>query len=67
MTGRSQLLASMHKGIVKGACVVVLDGEIIYAGPIEGAPLMPPTVGKLVLLHADDFQSLKSHVEKNPF
>jgi hypothetical protein len=24
----------------------------VYAGPIEGAPLAPPTEGKLVLLHA---------------
>jgi hypothetical protein len=56
----------MHYGIVKGVCVVLLDGEVVYAGPIEGAPLTPPTEGKLVLLHADDFQSLKGHVEKNP-
>ena len=64
--GRSQLLASMHNGIAKGVCVVVLNGEIVYAGPIEGAPLTPPTEGKLVLLHTDDFQSLKAHVEENP-
>ena len=33
--GRSQLLASMHNGIAKGVCVVVLNGEIVYAGPNE--------------------------------
>jgi hypothetical protein len=66
MSRRSHFLASMHNGIVKGSCIVLQGSEIVYAGPIEGAPLNPPAEGKLVLLHADDFQSLRAHVESDP-
>jgi hypothetical protein len=30
--------AVINGGIVKGHCVMLVQGTIVYAGPIEGAP-----------------------------
>lgn len=59
---RALFNATICEGVVLGSCVMLLDDEIVYAGPIKGAP---PTDGRLVLLHADDFTKLKTHVDKH--
>lgn len=48
-------------GVSKGCCVLLRGEEIQYAGPIK---LAPSTAGMMVLLHPDDFASLKNHVDK---
>jgi hypothetical protein len=53
--------ASPCEGVCKGTCVMLVDDKIIYAGPLKGAPQAD---GKMILLHSDDFDRLRSHVEK---
>lgn len=61
MTDREPFNAAQCEGVVKGTCVMLLDNKIVYAGPIKGCPSVE---GQTVLLHADDFELLRSHVEK---
>lgn len=53
--------SSKHDGIAKGSCVLLLDDEIVYAGPLKGAP---DVTGKMVLLNPDDFERLRAHVDR---
>jgi hypothetical protein len=62
MSDREQFDAAPCEGIVKGICVLLEDDKIIYAGPFKQAP---DVAGKTVLLHAEDFDRLKSHVDKH--
>jgi hypothetical protein len=42
--------------VPRGYCVVLVDGEVVYYGPI-GRPLIPfITPEALLLLHQDDFK-----------
>ena len=52
--------ATIHQGIAIGSCVMICDDEIVYAGPLKTAPNAD---GKMVLLSADDFAKLESHVK----
>ena len=53
--------ASPCEGVALGSCVMLVDEQIVYAGPLKGAP---PADGKFILLHNDDFAKLKASVEK---
>lgn len=53
--------ASICEGVAAGTCVMLVDDSIVYAGPLKKAP---PADGKLVLLHPDDYEKLRVHVEK---
>jgi hypothetical protein len=55
--------ATIHAAIAAGSCVMIENDEIVYAGPIEGCD-RPDVVGKMVLLHPDDFAKLKGYVDK---
>lgn len=61
MADSSLFDASPHLGIALGTCVMLEGGDICYAGPIK---LAPDSANKLVLLHPEDFDKLKAHVEK---
>lgn len=55
--------AVAHSGIAKGSCVIIADDDnIMYAGPIESAPT--PTNGELLLLCEEDFNHLKTHIDR---
>lgn len=53
--------AAPCEGVCKGTCVMLLDDKIVYAGPLKQAPAAD---GKMILLHSDDFELLRNHVEK---
>jgi hypothetical protein len=61
MTDGQLFNATICDGCAVGSCVMLVDDEIVYAGPIKQAP---SAEGKLVLMHADDFAKLKTHVDK---
>lgn len=54
--------ASISEGVVVGNCVVLVDSDIFYAGPIKTAPDM---AGKLVVLNPVDFEKLKTVVNRH--
>lgn len=54
--------ASICEGIVTGTCVMLQDDQIVYAGPIKGAPKVQ---GLMVLLNAADFEKLKTVVDRH--
>lgn len=58
---RHALPTNLQHGVAKGSCVLLLDDEIVYAGPLKGAP---DVTGKMVLLNPDDFERLKAHVDR---
>lgn len=60
----SELNASICEGVARGHCVMLAsidDAQIVYAGPINGAP---NAAGRMILLHADDFAKLKTVVDR---
>lgn len=61
MDDRPTFDAAPCEGVCKGTVVMLLDNTIVYAGPIKGAP---KSDGKTILLHAEDFERLRAHVEK---
>jgi hypothetical protein len=61
MMDRPMFNAAPCEGVCKGTCVMLVDDKIVYAGPLKQAP---EADGKMILLHSDDFELLKDHVEK---
>lgn len=61
MAERNLMNASPCEGIVTGTCVMLENHQIVYAGPIKGAP---DTDGLHVLMSAADFEKFKAHVER---
>jgi hypothetical protein len=53
--------AAPCEGVVAGTVVMLRDDKIVYAGPFKGAPLAD---GVTVLLQADDFVRLQTHVDR---
>lgn len=57
--------ASICEAVAVGHCVI-LEGEedqhIVYAGPINASPT--PAAGRLVLLNPEDFNKLKTVVDR---
>lgn len=51
------------EGVVKGICVMMEDGYVVYAGPIGG--VVGKASGKLVLMNAEDMRRLREFVEKH--
>mgnify|MGYP001558474598 CR=1 FL=1 len=54
--------AAPCEGVQIGTCVMLVDDNIVYAGPLKNAPKAD---GMTILLHADDFEFLKSRVDKH--
>lgn len=61
MTTAGLFDASPCEGVQIGTVVMLVDDKIVYAGPLKGAPSAD---GKMILLHAQDFEKLQTHVEK---
>ena len=53
--------AAPCEGVCVGTCVMLVDDKIVYAGPLNQAP---KSDGNMILLHSDDFDKLRAHVEK---
>ncbi len=53
--------AAPCEGVCVGTCVMLVDDKIVYAGPLKQAPKAD---GKMILLHAEDFEKLRVVVEK---
>lgn len=52
-----------HSGVALGSCVIIEgDDNIVYAGPIKGAP--SPSNGALLLLCEEDFARFKAHIDR---
>ena len=61
MNDKSLMNAALCESVVAGTCVMLVDGSVVYAGPIKDAP---DTSGKLVLLNSVDFEKLKKLVDR---
>lgn len=59
--GTDMFNAMIHSGVAEGTCVVIEGNQMIYAGPLDGAPHVG---GKLVFFHARDYERFKSAVTK---
>jgi hypothetical protein len=54
--------ATVCEGVALGSCVMLIDDQIVYAGPLNGSP---SSEGKTVLMNAADFEKLQKHVDRN--
>lgn len=61
MNDREPFDCAPCEGVVKGTVVILADDRIVYAGPLKQAP---PVDGKMLLLNAEDFDLLKTHVDR---
>lgn len=50
------------EGVVKGICVILSDNQIVYAGPLRGAP---DVAGMDVVMNEEDMAKLRTHVERH--
>jgi hypothetical protein len=53
--------AAPCEGVCVGTCVMLVDDKIVYAGPLKHAP---KAGGMMILLHSEDFEKLREHVER---
>jgi hypothetical protein len=62
VTDKPPFNAMLGEGIVKGICVILSDNQIVYAGPIKGAP---DVAGMDVVMNEEDLAKLRTHVERH--
>ena len=55
--------ATICDAVVVGTCVALLNESIVYAGPIKHCPEVAD--GTLMLLSAEDFEILQTHIKRH--